>query len=113
MSHTNFLYEEAKRNHFINEILRNLQLELKGLVAQQYTGIKHKIKSTYDKNYGETIKDIEKEIGYLKGKLSNINQLISNLRNKSSTSFIQRDPFPQKLTEESNENIDFAIDILK
>ena len=59
---------------------------------------------------GETIKFIEKEIVYLKGKLSNINQLLSNLRNKNSTYFIQRDTFPQKPTEESNENIDFAID---
>ena len=56
MSHINFLYEEAKRNHLIDEISRNLQLELKGLVAQQYTEIKHKIKSTYDKNHEETIK---------------------------------------------------------
>ena len=67
MSHINFLYEEAKRNHLIDEISRNLQLELKGLVAQQYTEIKHKIKSMYDKNYEETIKNIEKEVGYLKG----------------------------------------------
>ena len=36
----------------------------------------------YDKNHGETIKDIEKEISYLKGELVNINQLLSNLRNK-------------------------------
>ena len=108
--HANFLYEEAKRNCMIDEISRNLQLRLKGLVAQQYTKIKHKIKSTYDKNHGETIKNIEKEIGYLKGELANINQLLSNSRNKNSTCFIQRDPFPQKPTEESNENIDFAID---
>ena len=43
----------------------------------------------YDKNCRETIKDIEKEIIYLKGVLSNINQLVSNLPNKSSTCFIQ------------------------
>ena len=110
MSYINFLYEEAKRNHLIDEISRNLQLELKGLVAQQYTEIKHKIKSTYDKNHEETIKNIEKEIGYLKGELANINQLLSNSHSKNSTCFIQRDPFPQKPTEESNENIDFAID---
>ena len=110
MSHTNFLYEEAKRTHLIDEISRNLQLELKGLVAQQYTKIKHEIKSMYDKNHGETIKDIEKEISYLKGEVSNINQRLSNLRNKNSTCFIQGDAFPQKPTEESNENIDFAID---
>ena len=108
MSHINFLYDEAKRNHLIDEISRNLQLKLKGLVAQQYTEIKHKIKSTYDKNHRETIKDIEKEIRYLKGELTNINQLLSNSRNKNSTCFIQRDPFPQKPTEESNENIDFC-----
>ena len=65
----------------------------------------------YDKNCGETIKDIEKEIIYLKGVLSNINQLVSNLPNKSSTCFIQDNAFPWKPTEESNENIDFAIDI--
>ena len=29
MSHINFLYEEAKRNHLIHEISRNLQLKLK------------------------------------------------------------------------------------
>ena len=110
ISHINFLYEEAKRNHLIDEISRNLQLELKGLVAQQYTEIKHKIKSTYDKNHEETIKNIEKEIGNLKGELANINQLLSNSRSKNSTCFIQRDPFPQKPAEESNENIDFAID---
>ena len=40
----------------------------------------------------------------------NINQLFSNLPNKNSTCFIQRDPFPQKPTEEPNENIDFVID---
>ena len=110
ISHINFLYEEAKRNHLIDEISRNLQLELKGLVAQQYTEIKHKIKSTYDKNHEETIKNIEKEIGNLKGELANINQLLSNSCSKNSTCFIQRDPFPQKPAEESNENIDFAID---
>ena len=65
----------------------------------------------YDKNCRETIKDIEKEIIYLKGVLSNINQLVSNLPNKSSTCFIQDNAFPWKPTEESNENIDFAIDI--
>ena len=53
----------------------------------------------YDENHGETIKDIEKEISYLKGKLVNINQLLSNLRNKSSTCFIQGDAFPRKPTE--------------
>ena len=60
----NFLYEEAKRNHLIDEISRNLQLELsrnlqlelKGLVAQQYTEIKHEVKSMYDDNHGETVK---------------------------------------------------------
>ena len=46
----------------------------------------------------------------MKGELANINQLLSNSRSKNSTWFIQRDPFPQKPTEESNENIDFAID---
>ena len=64
----------------------------------------------YDKNHGETIKDIEKEISYLKGELSNINQLLSNLRNKNSTWIIQRDAFLQKPTQEPNENKDFAID---
>ena len=29
MSHINFLYEEAKRNHLIHEISRNLQFKLK------------------------------------------------------------------------------------
>ena len=110
MSHLNFFYEEAKRSHLIDEISRNLQIELKGLVAQQYTEIKHKTKSTYDKYHEETIKNIEKEIDYPKGNLSNINQLLSNSRSKNSTCFIHRDPFPQKPTEESNENIDFVID---
>ena len=40
MSYINFLYEEAKRNHLIDEISRNPQLELKGLAARQYTEIK-------------------------------------------------------------------------
>ena len=65
---------------------------------------------TYDKNHGETIKDIKKEIGYLKGELANINQLLSNLRNKNSTCFIQRDPSPRKPRKEANANVDFAID---
>ena len=82
ISHINFLYEKAKRNYLIDEISRNLQLQLKGLVAQQYTKIKHEIESMYDKNHGETVKDIEKERSYLKGELSNIKQLLSNLRNK-------------------------------
>ena len=59
---------------------------------------------------GETIKDIEKEIRYLKAERSNINQLLSNLHNKYSTCFIKGDTFPQKPTKESNENIDFTID---
>ena len=85
--HINFLYKKAKRNHLINEISRNRQLELKGLVAQQYTEIKHK-------NHGKKIKDTEKEINFLKGELSSINQLLSNLHNKNSTRFIQGDAFP-------------------
>ena len=56
MSHTNFLYEEAKRNNLIDEISRHLQIELDGLVAQQYTERKHEIKSMYDDNHGETVK---------------------------------------------------------
>ena len=87
MSHTNFLYEEAKRTHLIDEISRNLQLELKGLVAQQYTKIKHEIKSMYDHNHGKTIKDKEKEIGFLKGALTNTNQFLSNLHSKNSKCF--------------------------
>ena len=47
-----------------------------------------------DKNHEEKIKDIEKEINFLKGELSNINQLLSNLCNKNSTCFIQGDAFP-------------------
>ena len=109
MSHINFLYEEAKRNHMIGEISRNLQIELKGLVAQQYTEIKHEIKSMYDNNHGETIKDIKKEISHLERELANTNQLFSNLRNKNSTCFLQRDAFSKKPAVESNENIDFAI----
>ena len=61
MSHINFLYEKAKPNHLIDEISRNLQLELKGLVAQQYTKIKRGIKSMCDNNHGGTIKKIEKK----------------------------------------------------
>ena len=45
MPHINFLYKKVKRNYLINEISRNLQLELKDLVAQQYAEIKHKVKS--------------------------------------------------------------------
>ena len=93
ISHINFLYEEAKRNHLIDEISRNLQLEFKGLVAQQYTEVKHEIKSMYDNNDGETIKDAELEISYLKGKLANTNQLLSKLHKKNSTCFIQGDAF--------------------
>ena len=74
----------------IDEISRYLQLEFKGLIAQQYTEIKHEIKSMYEKNHGEIIKDKEKEMSYLKGKFANINQMLSNLRNKNSTCFIQR-----------------------
>ena len=59
---------------------------------------------------GETIKDIEKEIRYLKAERSNINRLLSNLDNKYSTCFIKGDTFPRKPTKESNENIDFTID---
>ena len=81
----------AKQNHLIDEISRNIQLELKGLVAQQYTEIKHEIKSLYDNNHGEAIKDIEKEMNYLKGKLANTNQLLSNFRNKNSTCFLRGD----------------------
>ena len=88
MLHINFLYEEAKRNHLIDEISRNLQL---------------------DNNHGETIKNTEKEISYLKGELANTNQLLSNLHNKNSTSFAQGNAFALKPTEESNENTDFAI----
>ena len=101
---------KQNEKRLIDEISKNLQLELKGLVAQQYTKIKHEIKSMYDKNHGETIKDIEKEISYLKRELSNINQLVSNLRNKNSMCFIKGDAFRWKPTEKSNENIDFAID---
>ena len=58
------------------------------------------------------IKDREKEISYLKGELANTNQLLSNFRNKNSTCFLQGDAFPRKSTEESDKNIDFAIDTL-
>ena len=111
MSHINFLYEEAKRNYLIDEISRNPQLELRSLVAQQFTEIKHEIKFMNDNNHGKIIKDIEKAISYLKGELANTNQLLSNLRHKNSTSFLQGDAFPQKPTKESNENIDFVIDM--
>ena len=60
MLHINLLQEEAKRSPLIDEISGNLQLEFKGLVAQQYTKIKHKIKFIYDNSHGETIKDIAK-----------------------------------------------------
>ena len=56
----------------------------------------------YEKDHGEIIKDKEKEMSYLKGELANINQLLSNLRNKNSTCFIQGDVFPRKPIEESN-----------
>ena len=64
MSHINLLCEEAKQSHLIAETSRNLQL--KGLVARQNTDIKHEIKSMCDNNHGETIKDIEKEVTYLR-----------------------------------------------
>ena len=63
----------------------------------------------YDNNHGETITDIEKEISYLKGEHANTSQLLSDFRNRNSTCFLQGDAFPRKLTEESNENIDFAV----
>ena len=75
MSPINFLYEEAKQNNLTDEISRNLQLEFKDLVTQQYTKIKYKIKSIYDNNDGVTIKDIERETNLLKGGLMNTNQL--------------------------------------
>ena len=73
---------KQNEKRLIDEISKNLQLELNGLVAQQYTKIKHEIKSMYDKKYGETIKDTEKKKSYFKGELSSVNQLVSNLRNK-------------------------------
>ena len=66
-----------------DEISRNLLLKLMGLVAQQYSKIKHEIKTIYGNNHEKTIKEIEKEISYLKGKLVNSNQLSSNFRNKT------------------------------
>ena len=105
VSHINFLYEEVKRNNLIYEISRNLQLELKGLVAQQYTVIKYEIKCMYDNNHGDTIKDIKKEMSYLKGELANTNQLVSNFLIKNSTCFLQGDAFPRKPTEKSNKNV--------
>ena len=42
--------------------------------------------------------------------LANKNQLLSNFCNKNSKYFWQEGAFPQKLTVESNKNIDFAID---
>ena len=38
-------------------------------------------------------------------------QLLSNLRNENLTYFLQWDAFPRKPTEDSNENIGFAIDM--
>ena len=93
-----FIYEEDKRSHLIDEISRNLKLELKGLVAQQYTEIKHEIKSIYGNNHWETTKNIEKETSSLKGELANTNQLLSNLRNKNSACFLHGDAFPRKPT---------------
>ena len=84
-----FLYQEAKRNPLTDEISRNLQLELKGLVAQQCTDIKHEIKSMCSNNHEKTIKDVEKEMRYLKGELSNTYQLISNFCNINSTCFLK------------------------
>ena len=101
---------KTKQNQLKDEISRNLQLELKGLAAQQYTEIKHDIKSMYDNKHGEAIKDIEKEISYLKRELANTNQLLSNLRNINSTYFLQGDAFPRNSAKESIENIDFAVD---
>ena len=75
MSPINFLYEETKQNNLTDEISRNLQLEFKDLVTQQYTKIKYKIKSMHDNNDGVTIKDIERETNFLKGGLRNTNQL--------------------------------------
>ena len=108
MSHINFLYEKVKRNHLIDEILRNLELELKG--PPKYTEIKHEIKSMYDNNGGGTMKGIDKEISFLKRELANTNQLLPNLHNKNSTCFLQFEAFTRKPTEESNENIDFDIE---
>ena len=103
MSHVNFLYEKAKRNHLIDEISRNLLLELKGLVAQQYTTINRKSGPCMitSSRCRKTNKLLE---------LANKNQLLSNFCNKNSKYFWQGGAFPRKLTEESNKNIDFAID---
>ena len=103
MPHVNFLYEKAKRNHLIDEISRNLLLELKGLVAQQYTIINRKsgpcmIISSRCRKRNKLLE------------LANKNQLLSNFCNKNSKYFWQGGAFPRKLTEESNKNIDFAID---
>ena len=53
--HIYTFYVRKHWNHLIDETSRNLQLELKGLVAQQYTKIKQEIKSMYDKNHGQKI----------------------------------------------------------
>ena len=80
-----------------------------GLVAQQYSKIKHEIKTIYGNNHEKTIKEIEKEISYLKGKLVNSNQLSSSFGNKTATCFLQEDAFPWKPTDESSKNKEFAI----
>ena len=79
--------------------MKSLDIWNLDLVAQQYTEIKHEIKSMYDNNHGETIKDVEKEISYLKGELRNTTQLLSNFRNKNSICFLQGDAFPGKPTK--------------
>ena len=61
MPHINFLFEEAKWNHLIDEISSNLKLEVMGLAALQYTKIKHEIKYMYDNNHEETIKKHKKK----------------------------------------------------
>ena len=64
----------------------------------------------YDNNYAETMKVVEKERSYLKGELANAKRMLSNLRSKDSTWFLQGDALPRKPKQESNENIDFAVE---
>ena len=94
---------ESKTKSLDRALSRNLLLELKGLVAQQYTIINRKsgpcmIISSRCRKRNKLLE------------LANKNQLLSNFCNKNSKCFLQGGAFPQKPTEESNKNLDFAID---
>ena len=78
----NLSIRRSKTKYLTDEISTNLQLKLKGLLAQQYNETEHEIKSMRSNIDQKVIKYLEKEISYLKRQLANTNPLILNLRSK-------------------------------